>query len=273
MKQMFALFLAVCLLLSVPACAQEEEDTVLEFSAQEAGTQETPWAYPIAREILEDPDGVILLVNKENLLDKTYPPEETLVDISLRKTSSSNMQGRDIAVEALGRLFEGAEAAGYTLYVDSAYRSYRTQEVMHYNRVESMGYDDGYVQSAGASEHQTGMAFDVVNKEWADRKLNSEFANTQEAQWMASNCAQYGFIIRYPADKEEITGIAYEPWHLRYVGEEVAGYIMENSLTLEEFTEEYLRAIDMYEAGQVWGEPIELPQIETYEEETDSFVF
>lgn len=125
---------------------------------------------------------MILLVNKENLLDKTYPPEETLVDISLRKTSSSNMQGRDIAVEALGRLFEGAEAAGYTLYVDSAYRSYRTQEVMHYNRVESMGYDDGYVQSAGASEHQTGMAFDVVNKEWADRKLNSEFANTQEAQ-------------------------------------------------------------------------------------------
>lgn len=90
---------------------------------------------------------------------------------------------------------------------------------------------------------------------------------------MAANCAQYGFIIRYPADKEEITGIAYEPWHLRYVGEEVAGYIMENSLTLEEFTEEYLRAIDMYEAGQVWGEPIELPQIETYEEETDSFVF
>jgi len=196
------------------------------------------WTYPVSQDTLEDALDVLVLVNKENLLDKTYPPEEELVAVDVRKTSSSKIQGRIIAADALKLMFEAAEADGIKLYLLSGYRSYRTQDVMHYNRVEKMGYDDGVVQLAGASDHQTGLGFDVISRSWIDSKLNPKFAKTEEAQWMAANCARFGFIIRYPEGKEDITGIIYEPWHLRFVGVEAASYIMQSGLTLEEFTQE-----------------------------------
>ena len=288
MKKFGALLFAFLLLVSCAAFA--EEDTVFDFSAGSAATGESaqsadektqqeesgvPWTFPIAREILDDPDGVLILVNKDNLLEKSYPDQSTLVTATVRKASSSKMQGRDIAYAALEKMFAGAEADGIKLYLKSAYRTYRTQEVMHYNRVQKLGYDDGVVQEAGASEHQTGMAFDVICKSFLDKKMSAAFDKTDEGKWLAAHCAEYGFIIRYLEGKEDITGIAYEPYHFRYVGVEVATYMMANNLTLEEFTAEARRAITLYDAGMDWDTPLEpVPQPEqTFEAETDDFTF
>lgn len=283
MKKRIVLIILTAALAAANVCCGEEMfefapgTAVTGSSAQGAeNTQdaaEREWTYPISQEILADPDGVLLLVNKENLLDKSYPDQSTLVTVSVRKASSSKMQGRDIAYAALEKMFAGAEADGIKLYLKSAYRNYRTQEVMHYNRVENLGYDDGVVQAAGASEHQTGMAFDVICKSFLDKKMSAAFDKTEEGKWLAAHCAEYGFIIRYPEGKEDITGIAYEPYHFRYVGVEAATYIMHSGLTLEEFTEEYRRAIEAYENGEDWDAPLEPVPIETYEDETDTFTF
>jgi D-alanyl-D-alanine carboxypeptidase len=96
------------------------------------------------------------------------------------------------------------------------------------------GIDDHSTQIPGASEHQTGLAVDLVSREWLGYTLTEAFADTAEARWLASRCAEFGFIIRYPKEKESITGIVYEPWHLRYVGIEAARYMTDNQLTLEE---------------------------------------
>ncbi len=207
---------------------------------------EAPWAYPISLELLADHDDLIKLVNKENLLTKEYPAKDephALVPLSVRKTSGAAIEGRKIASDALVAMFAAAEADGIKLYVESGYRSYSTQATMYDRRLKSIGKDDGVVQMPGASDHQTGLGFDVISWAWRDSKLNTKFAETAEAKWMAANCMDFGFIIRYPDGKKDITGIMFEPWHLRYVGVEVARYMMDNSLTLEEFTIEWKSAI------------------------------
>ena len=89
----------------------------------------------------------------------------------------------------------------------------------------------------------------MVPKSWTDRGMNEDMAREPETQWMAENCAQFGFILRYPKDKEAITEINYEPWHLRYVGVEVATYIMDNGLCLEEFHDQLSAAIEEFIAA------------------------
>ena len=143
-------------------------------------------------------------------------------------------------------MFEAANDEGVKLYLKSAWRSWSTQNTMYYNRLKKYGYDDGWVIKPGASDHQTGLGCDVVSYAWRDKGMNEKFAQTTEAQWMALHCAEYGFIIRYPEDKVDITEINYEPWHLRYVGIPVATYIMENGLCLEEFHEQLKEAIDQF---------------------------
>lgn len=95
-----------------------------------------------------------------------------------------------------------------------------------------------YVNVPNGSEHQLGLAFDIVTPTFLD--LVEEFEDTQAGKWLAANCHKYGFILRYPRGKEFITGVEYEPWHFRYVGREAAGIIMGEGITLEEFWEEYL---------------------------------
>jgi len=147
-------------------------------------------------------------------------------------------------------MFDAALEDGYTLYVKSAYRSYGTQNTMYQNRLERYGYDDGLVAYPGSSDHQTGLGVDVLNYEWTQKDgMNEKFALEAEAKWMAEHCHEFGFVIRYMEDKEDITGIKYEPWHLRYVGKEVAAYMMENHLSLEEFTEEWQAYVAEFEAA------------------------
>ena len=146
---------------------------------------------------------------------------------------------------------DAAREAGYNLYLKSAYRSWRTQNTMYKNRLKkNRGKDDGWVSRAGASDHQTGLGCDVIPKSWIKASgMNSRMAREPECQWMAEHCQEFGFIIRYPEDKEEITEIHYEPWHVRYVGIPAATYIMENGLCLEEFTDQLQQAIRDYIAA------------------------
>ena len=136
-----------------------------------------------------------------------------------------------IIKEPLENLVRAAKNDGIILLGNSGYRSYDTQKELYNMRVLSDGKQmaDKYVAKAGFSEHQTGLAIDLTNE------YRYFVKGTNEAEWLENNCYKYGFIIRYPEGQESITGVAYEPWHIRYVGEEVSRYIYENNITLEEY--------------------------------------
>jgi zinc D-Ala-D-Ala carboxypeptidase len=205
------------------------------------------WTYPVS--LTELQKEYIRLANQDNLLPADYIPKN-LVKIKVKKTSSSAIQMCDFVSDALDAMFAAASLDGETLYAHSGYRSYKTQNTMYKNRLEqNNGVDDGVVAYPGASDHQTGLGIDIISKDWIGKKFNSEFAQTSEAQWMAAHCAEYGFVIRYPEGKEDITKIIYEPWHLRYVGLEAAQYMMSNGLTLEEFTVEWLKALNDFQGN------------------------
>lgn len=205
------------------------------------------WTYPIPYHLLMTSD-YIHLVNRDNLLDETYIPEDLLDDLDCRKVSYDPIQMRETAANALYTLFDAAQEDGIYLYAHSGYRSYRTQKTIYYRRLETRGYDDGIVQYPGASEHQSGLAIDVINKSGIGKNFtNDAFANSKEGKWLAENCWDYGFIIRYQEDKEDITGIGYESWHIRYVGVQVAQYMRDHHLSLEEFTEEWQAAAAAFE--------------------------
>lgn len=226
--------LLLALLLPAPAPAE----THFNFAAPLASPGPTP--HPLAPDILRDAPDVLRLINRENLLPKDYPdqtlPHYQLVAVTAPVTKRGLML-RPVANDAVTAMLSAAQAEGIALYVASAHRTHRHQEVIHYNRLKEKGRDDGLVQIAGASEHQAGLAADVVS--WAYRDgFQTAFGDTPEGRWLAENCARYGFILRYPSGKTDITGVRYEPWHMRYVGPEAAAYITENGLTLEEFTAE-----------------------------------
>lgn len=249
-KRFLCLLLAAMLSFSaVSAELWSEEDefdfqVMLEDDSSDEAEEDAAaeWTFPVALEDL-DPD-YIRLANKHVYLQKDYAANP-LVKIptrkvnkdgttngGVRKASSGTMQLNAVCAQALVTMFEAANDEGVKLYLKSAWRSWKTQNTMYYNRLKKNGYDDGWVIKPGASDHQTGLGCDIVSYAWRDRGMNSQFAKTKEAQWMAAHCAEYGFIIRYPEDKVKITEINYEPWHLRYVGIPAATYIMENGLCL-----------------------------------------
>lgn len=204
------------------------------------------WKYAIDPLILEDLHDYLVLTSKETLLDASYIPQD-LVKVKVRATNPG-MELRQDAARALENMFQAAKEDGYILYLKSAYRSYQTQKTMYENRLEKYSRDDGVVAFPGSSDHQTGLAADILNYAWTQQDgMRPEFSETKEAQWMAENCHRFGFILRYMEDKQEITGIIFEPWHFRYVGLECAEYIMSNHLSLEEFTQEVKDAIMDFE--------------------------
>ena len=274
MKKLLGVFLAV-LLLAAPAAAEdgftEEEidiDEILEIR------EESLWTFPVALEDM-DPE-FIILANKHYLLDKDYVPKPLVTIKSLKKNKdgsnanggmlkvSGTMQLQETCAAALIGMADAARADGYNLYLKSAYRSWKTQNTMYKNRLnKNKGKDDGWVSKAGASDHQTGLGCDVVPRNWTDRGMNERMAKEKECVWMAAHCQEFGFILRYPEDKQDITEINYEPWHMRYVGIPVAKYIMENGLCLEEFTEQLQAAIRDYLARG--GDPA---KVEAFIQET-----
>ncbi|MDR2504582.1 MAG: M15 family metallopeptidase [Oscillospiraceae bacterium] len=205
----------------------------------DAEQSESPpaWTFPLSEEIIMDEADYLVLANVDSKLASDYAPKD-LINIKVRKSVSETMKMRKAASDALDMMFKDAlDEDNVKLYAHSCYRSYDTQKIMYANRLARVGYDDKLVQQAGASDHQTGLGIDVIGASWLGKeRLNDGIADTKEGKWVLEHCAEYGFIIRYPKDMEHITGIKYEPWHLRYVGVEAAAYITDNGLTLEEFS-------------------------------------
>ncbi|MFA9465114.1 MAG: D-alanyl-D-alanine carboxypeptidase family protein [Velocimicrobium sp.] len=184
------------------------------------------------------PSSTTVLVNKEYALPSDYvPPDLKVPDIIFSFSSYSEKKlMREEAGKALASLFEAANEEGLNLYGVSGYRSYKRQLEIYNKNLAKDGADltNLYSAKAGCSEHQTGLSIDVSTQSIHNR-LDTAFAATPEGKFIANHSYEYGFIIRYPSDKSEITGYAYEPWHIRYVGTTLANYLYENNLCLEEY--------------------------------------
>ena len=144
---------------------------------------------------------------------------------------------RPEAAKALEELFAGALEDDIILYATSGFRSYSTQKAI-YDRKRAGSNDrtaNASVAKPGQSEHQTGLAMDVEGHSSLGSGLVEDFGETVEGQWLAKHCHEYGFIIRYPKGKTDITGYIYEPWHIRYVGKEAAAEIAALDVTFEEY--------------------------------------
>lgn len=183
-------------------------------------------------------DDKLILVNKNNPLATDYIPDTlSLVMVPFVKTefSSKRLMDRE-AARALESLFSSAWQYKKKLYAASGYRSYQRQAVIFQEHVAKYGLKRANQMSAkaGESEHQTGLAMDITAPS-VDFALVEEIAQTAEGKWLKEFAAQFGFIIRYPKGKEEVTGYQYEPWHLRYVGPKVATELVAAKLTLEEY--------------------------------------
>ena len=157
----------------------------------------------------------ILIVNKKYSIPRSYDPE------GLTEETQA----------AFNELVNAAAAeAGFSLYSLSDYRSYDEQQALYNDYVYTYGQAgaDAICSIPGHSEHQTGLAFDI-------NYASSWFDNTAEAKWIANNCWKYGFIIRYPKGKQNITGYKYESWHVRYLGKDLAKKVYDSGLCLEEY--------------------------------------
>lgn len=171
-----------------------------------------------------------MLVNKYHHLSGEFIPDN-LVSIDSQYASEKDMECNKTAYDAYIRMSNAASKEGYGLVINSAYRSYQSQEelIQYYTQVYGKNYVDKYVAKAGYSEHQTGLAFDIGSR------TNNVFANSKEYQWMQENAYKYGFISRFTKRHELLTGFREEPWHYRYVGEDIAKYIQEHKISFEEY--------------------------------------
>ncbi|MGN1133411.1 MAG: M15 family metallopeptidase [Oscillospiraceae bacterium] len=161
----------------------------------------------------------------------TYIDGILIVNKTYSIPASYNPNGLEpVAQQAFDEMAADAYSQGISLFICSGFRSYEEQETLYNNYADERGKDEADAVSArpGHSEHQTGLSMDVNTTEFS-------FENTPESQWLNEHCAEYGFIVRFPKGKEDITGFEYEPWHIRYVGKKNAKAIQESGLCLEEY--------------------------------------
>lgn len=199
-----------------------------------------PGATPIDA-ITEDYDlstSIWTVVSKDHpLSDQQYRPSDLeLTALPARSDKSSDEKSvRKVIVPDLTAMFDAAKAAGNDIMIASGFRSYALQQTYFTSYSNSYGEAAANKFSAipGQSEHQTGLALDIayVNR---DCYLDTCFGEKPAGIWLAANAYKYGFILRYPADKTEVTKYQYEPWHFRYVGKPLAGALHESGLTLDE---------------------------------------
>jgi D-alanyl-D-alanine carboxypeptidase len=189
--------------------------------------------------VVSNPDDIDALVNRKNELPGTYVPNDLkkLEDVPTVLNNPEVNQLRQSAYDALKELFKAAlDEKGFELYARSGYRSYNTQDSLYNSYVSSNGQEaaDKFSAKPGQSEHQTGLAIDITSGTM-NFQLSDKFGETEEGKWVSENADRFGFIVRYPKGKEDITGYMYEPWHLRFVGKELAGKIKESRLTMDEY--------------------------------------
>ncbi|MBQ3364660.1 MAG: M15 family metallopeptidase [Muribaculaceae bacterium] len=174
--------------------------------------------------------GQLMLVNGRHYLDENYKPD-TLVTFSM-DYCYWEQKARPVVVDAFLAMQKACkEQTDAQLMVNSAYRSYQEQIGTHKRNPK------GYAARAGSSEHQTGFALDITSRE---HPMRWPFDKSVEGVWMREHCHEFGFILRYPEKQSHIFGFAYEPWHLRYVGKEVAKRIHDEDITFDEYYAFYL---------------------------------
>lgn len=176
-----------------------------------------------------------ILVNKFYLLGSDFKPNDIVVipqDYAWGEKGSKTI--RKVTYDAFLEMWKAANQEGHYLMVSSAYRTFEEQEIVYENYKSNRGqkYADGIAARPGASEHQTGLALDIFSKYNSNKNT---FAESKTYLWLTENAHKYGFILRYPEDKVNITGYNYESWHYRYVGKDIATYIYENKITFEEY--------------------------------------
>lgn len=262
MKRMAAVFVAVCLLCSSAAAQTFAEPSAAKEAAVAAAlagttaepaveTAETASAAETAAESapVQESDWRLLLVNPWNPLPEGYT-------VNLKRMTNGLYVDERI-YDDLSAMLGACWDAGLHPVVCSTYRTQATQKRLHQNKIYRLlaagyGWNSAVQEAArwvavpGTSEHQTGMALDIVS--YSYQQLTHQQEQTAEQQWFMEHCWEYGFILRYPKDKCDVTGIGYEPWHYRYVGREAAAAIRASGLCLEE----YLQAL---EAGTLPADP------------------
>jgi D-alanyl-D-alanine carboxypeptidase len=170
---------------------------------------------------------LLALINGEHPIPDGGVPFPTVSAYQTVPVAAADIQMHPRALAAADALFARAEAEGFDgFFIASGYRT-RDRQTQLYEEAD----DKAYVQKPGHSEHQTGLAADIAYTGIGQ----AQFGDTDEGRWLAQNAWQYGFILRYPEDKRDVTGIAFEPWHFRYVGQPHAAYCHDNDLCLEEY--------------------------------------
>lgn len=208
-----------------PANPQSQSNQLEEVTVE-------PLAYSI-----DEADSIWVVVNKQRPISLEYAPEvrEVSVTGNTAKTAAE-LSLRDEAATALEELFAAAAEENLALLLGSGYRTAELQEFYYTNYVNAYGQEeaDRFSARPGTSEHQTGLGADVAPAS-NQCYLDTCFAETAEGVWVRDNAHAFGFIIRYPQGKESITGYQFEPWHLRYVGVDLATELFESGQTMEEY--------------------------------------
>lgn len=192
-------------------------------------------AYSVTKEV-EDPNNLLVLVNKYNFLPNNYKPEDLTY---VPGAYGNNVPMREVIKEPFLELQKAAEEEiGIILKPTTAFRDQSFQNTLYNNYVAKDGVEaaDTYSARPGFSEHQTGLAIDLKNTLIS----SSTRLNDSDFEWLSNNAHRFGFIIRYPKEKVDITGYQFENWHIRYVGLNIAKTIYENNLTLEEYIDLYI---------------------------------
>ncbi|GGB47449.1 hypothetical protein GCM10011409_26150 [Lentibacillus populi] len=185
-----------------------------------------------------NPKDMLVLVNKRHALPADFEPDDLVIP-KVRFPFTEDIPKkymRKEAADALEKMFAAGDKEGLDLFAQSGYRPYDRQQTLFDAYAEKDGKEAANKYSArpGESEHQSGLVMDITSPD-IDYQLNIEFGETDEGKWVKENAHKFGFIIRYPKGKEDITEYQYEPWHLRYVGKNAATVIYEKQLTLEEY--------------------------------------
>ncbi len=175
---------------------------------------------------------ILLLSNKFHYLDENYEPDD-LVNIKNWYAYGDTERIRDEVLNAYLSMYDQAVKNNIKFIINSSFRSYQEQQETYddYEATYGKEYADGIAARPGFSEHQTGLALDIISP----GTKGDEFDQTDTFKWLQNNAYKYGFILRYPKDKEYITGYRYESWHYRYVGIDVAKYIHDNNITFDEY--------------------------------------
>ena len=235
----------------VQAAPEATPVSVLSSSLQQAAVRAADLGLPTPPDI-DINDWQYVLVNGDHPLDPIdYEPANLVYlnmvgdDTEIRTSYDGNRQVVDALIaQPLIDMVQACRAAGLPAYLSSGYRSYATQQA-NFERVNANnGISDGknaegnYItMPAGHSEHQTGLGIDITD--YYHEIKNDSIAELPTVQWLGAHCAEYGFVLRFPTDKRDITHVMGESWHFRYVGQEAAQYMMENNLCLEEFVALY----------------------------------